>query len=139
MAELAYDERATNFASTNTTLFATTGTGGADPVIAGLDVTVVGTGAAVMVEFFAPGVWQSAGTPVTAYFVVNGAVTAATSQYRNYTAGGVGEGGSMRRRVVLTNGVSYTFKVGVCGYAAGITQVTAGGASAGVIHLRVSD
>lgn len=142
MAELAYDERATNFFTTNTTIFNTA----TSALIGGLEVTVVGTGDPVMVEFFCGSIGHSAGSGVvvTSYFVTNGAVTHATSGYCNWGTS-QGEGGVMRRRMVLADGVSYTFKVGLAGSVAGSTGVYGqytlppSGPSAGVMHLRVTD
>lgn len=144
MTELGFDDRNTSFSTNNITLFATTFTPPVtSPIIGNLEVTVTGTGAPVMVEFYAPGVWNNYPSAVTAYFVVtvNGGtpvVTAALSQYRNYAAT-LGEGGVMRRRLVLTNGSTYKFQVGLNGYGGGITTVTAGNTDAGVIYLRVTD
>lgn len=141
MADFGYDERATNFFTTNTALFATSGAGSANPIIGGLSVTVVGTGDPVWVEFYCPAMGNVSTPIVTSYFVVNGAVSAALGQYRNW-ATGAGEGGLMRRRMVLANGTSYTFEVGLsasAGSSGAYGQVTAGGSSAGVMHLRVSE
>lgn len=142
MAELAYDERAINFFTTNTTIFATSGSGSAYPIITGLSCTVVGTGDPVLVEFYCPAMGHTNGAPVTSYFVTNGAVTHATSNYKNWAVN-QGEGGSMSRRMVLTNGVSYTFEVGLAGWLSGSSgaygQTTSSGSSAGVMFLRVTD
>jgi hypothetical protein len=80
---------------------------------------------------------------VTTYLVVNGAVDSATGQYRIW-ATTQQVGGAMRRRLVLANGVSYTFQVGVSS-ASGISTVsgaTTGGkpdlVTAGVMFLRVA-
>lgn len=141
MTELDYDERAADFNTTNTTLFATTGIGGANPIVGGLSVTFTGTGDPVEVEFYAPGTKHTASAPVTTYFVVNGAVAAATSQYRIWGSSLV-EGGVMRRRFVGAVGTSYTVQVGVTGFSAGIAtvcgQLVVGPAAAGVMHLRVT-
>jgi hypothetical protein len=135
MPELAYDDRATNFFTTNTTVFSTA----AASLIGGLSVTVVGTGDPVEVEFYVPMMTHSASAIITSYFVVNGSVAQATGQYKNWAAA-QGEGGSMRRRLVLENGVSYTYQVGLAGSANGTTaaygQYTLG-ASAGLMYLRV--
>jgi len=138
MTEHAYDERATNFSTTNHTLFDTS----TDSLIGGLECDVVGTGAEVLVEFYAPAMGSTTNAIVTSYLVVNGAVAPGSSQYKNW-ATAQGEGGSMRRRLVLANGVAYNFKVGLsagsgistaCGQAG-----TAPGPQAGVMFLRVTD
>lgn len=138
MTELGYDERGSNFFTTNTAIFSTA----AASLIGGLSVTVVGTGDPVSVEFYAPAVGHTSAAIVTSYFVVNGDITHALSQYKNW-ATGQGEGGTMRRRMVLTNGTSYTIQVGLAGAVAGTTsalgQATFNGESAGVMYLRVTD
>jgi hypothetical protein len=149
MTELAYDERTTPFNTTNNQLFATSGAGGASPVIGGLDITLVGTGQPVEIEFYAPAMGHSAQILVSTYFIVTrdaGApvVEAATSQYKNW-ATAQGEGGTMRRRLVLANGSTYLYQVGVSAPGTGIATVCAqasnGGsppASTGVMHLRAT-
>lgn len=140
MADLAYDERAINWFTTNTTIFNTA----TAAKIGGLSCTVVGTGDPVWVEFFCGSIGHSANAIVTTYFVTNNAVTHATSAYCNWGTS-QGEGGIMRRRMVLTDEVSYTFEVGAAGAAMGSTGIYGqytqppSGPSAGVMYLRVSD
>ena len=144
MTELGYDDRSIDFSTTNTVLFSTA----TAALVGGLEVPVVGTGAAVEVEFFAPQVKHTANLPVSTYLVVNGAVDSATGQYRNWDTAQKA-GGSMSRRLVLTNGVSYTFQVGVstasgiatvCGFVTGGpgSGGSGGPVSAGVMYLRVA-
>lgn len=149
MTELAYAERATNFNTTNTDVFSTAS---ASLIGGALTVTLVGTGDPVNVEFYAPTVVNSVGALATSWFVVNGNVTHALGQYRKWSSTAQGEGGTMVRRMVLTNGVEYTIRVGMAGgfvpqfpigQVSGITtvlgQITVGGKSAGTMHLRVTD
>jgi hypothetical protein len=139
MTELGYDSSTTAFQTTNTTKFSMSA------VIAGLDVTVVGTGAEVDVEFYCPAIANSASLLMTSWFVVTpGANQSTAQQYRNWPASTGGTGGSMRlRHLVLDNGVSYKFEVGLSATGASTTTahgaVTANGKTAGVMFLRVSD
>jgi hypothetical protein len=138
MTELAYKERATNFSTTNTTKLATYST---TATITGLTVTVVGTGAAVEVEFYCPALANPSAL-MTSWFVVTEGTGSTAVHYRNWSASSGGAGGSMRCRMVLLDGVSYTFQVGLSATGGTTTahgSVTVGGATTGVMHLRVSD
>jgi hypothetical protein len=133
MTELGYIERSTNFA------IASTGRK-YDPasVITSLDLTIVGTGAAVEVEFFCPAVANPSAIPTT-WFVVTVAGTATAEQFRQWPASTAGTGGSMRMRKVLANGTSYKFQVGL---SATSGTTTAKGTDSGVdyaaMYLRVT-
>lgn len=109
-SELGYAERTTSDTTTNTSYGSA-----ASNKISGLSVTVTGEGLPVYVEFYCPVVTHSvAGTGVNSVLLINGAVT-----------GGQLDGqldknaSTMRRRVVLTAGTSYTFEVGKYVAAAG--------------------
>lgn len=132
MAELGYIERSTNFTTTNTSKF------DSSTVITSLDVTVVGTGAAVEVEFYCPAVANATGLPTTC-FVVTVSGSKSIEQFRNWPASTGGTGGSMRMRKVLANGVSYTFKVGLSASAGTTTaKGTEAGAEYAAMFLRVT-
>lgn len=126
--ELGYAELTADFTSTNTSFTNTTDGPGAGGVIPGaFQVTVVGKGKPVEVEFYAPQVRHStAGQWVGAYLLVNGAA----QPDGQLAIGGspvntVGRVLVLKRRLVLADGVSYTFKVGIMGGAAGTSTVTA--------------
>lgn len=139
MTELAYDERTTAFTTTNTTKFSTA----TAAIISGLDVTVVGTGAAVEVEFYCPALANSASLLMSSWFVVtiNGATTSTVEHYRNWPASTGGTGGSMRRRMVIPNGDSYKFEVGLSATGASTTTAkgsdTVGSVTTGAMSLRI--
>jgi|GEM_PF-5842404 len=84
--------------------------------ISGLSVTVIGTGRPVDVEFYCPSVTHSvANTNVSVFIAVNGSGTDAKAQWGGVSAPGTGAGGgpalTIKRRITLTDGVSYTFTV----------------------------
>lgn len=122
--QLGYAEQIANFVTTNTSAASTL----AASTVTSLSVTVEGTGAPVEVEFFAPAVYHSvADTAITAYLIVNDTVGGATG------AAGVASSPSatsgrligFNRRIVLADGVSYTFTVGLAGAVAGLTNLVA--------------
>lgn len=130
-SELGYAERTSSFTTTNTSLWSTA----AASVVGSLSVTVTGTGRPVDVEFYCPAMGHTAGAIVTSYLIVNGATNDARSQYKNWAIN-FGEGGEMKRRLVLANGTSYTFTVGISANAAGTSTVT--GSTSAPTHLAVT-
>lgn len=128
-AEMGYAERTTNFTTTNTAYGSTAGTS----LVGGLSVTVVGEGRPVDLEVVAI-VQTTTAAParVGMYFLTNGGTTDPGGGHLATVAPGttnVGVTLNMRKRTpVLTNGVSYTFTVGLYGSAAGTHQVTASSA-----------
>jgi hypothetical protein len=133
--ELAYAERATDFTTTNTnaTSVAETAT------IGMLSTTVYGTGEPVEVEFFSGLVKHSVvNTTVMIYFIVNGIAAGPDGQYAAVQSINSTQGRTliMKRRLVLTDGVAYTFQVGVVGGAAGTSTI--GGTAAAPTYLSVT-
>jgi hypothetical protein len=104
--EIGYSERTTSATSTQTVPNAT-GT------ISGLSVTVTGAGRAVDVRFAAALAWQSTANKLvfTSLMVNGGAGGAAHGSVSTLTTTGPGQ--TWTRRMVLTDGVSYTFTVAV--------------------------
>lgn len=136
MTELAYDERSTDYATTNTTKLSTTA-----GIITGLSATYEGTGDPVVVEFSCPGMANSSAL-MTSWFVVTSGTADTAVHYRNWSASSGGAGGAMRCRMVLVDGVSYTFQVGLSATSGTTTAkgaVTVGGTTTGVMYLRVTD
>lgn len=123
--EMGYAERTTS--PTNNTQTAP----GANALIPGLVVTVVGKGRPVDIEFLAQSAAHSvANTPMVFYLEVNGSVTAAEAGSvvvaSASTNVALGRAVVLRRRAVLTDGVSYTFKAGMYGTVAGTTAINTG-------------
>lgn len=121
-AELTSDFTTTNISTTNVSEALN---GGCIPLFS---VTVVGTGHAVDVEFYAPQVRHSVATQwVAGYFIVNGVAQGATGQTSMTSAQTATVGRPLRvsRPFVLEDGVSYTFKVGIAGGGAGTSTVDA--------------
>lgn len=116
--EQGYAQVTSTKTSTNTTAFT-------NDLISGLSVTVVGRGRPVVVEFFCQAVRHSvANNWVLAGLVVNGVADVYTgivspSTTINQTLA------PLLRRLVLTDGVSYTFEVGVQTQAATATLTAA--------------
>lgn len=136
MTELGYDERDTDFSTTNTTKLSTTA-----GIITDLSVAVVGADEPVVVEFYAPGMANSSNL-MTSWFVVSYGTAETAVGYRNWSASTGGAGGVMRLRMQLLGGVTYTFKVGISATAGTTTArgaVTVGGVTTGAMHLRVTD
>lgn len=137
MTELGYDERDTDYATSNTTKLSTSA-----GIITDLSVAVVGADEAVMVEFYCPAMANSSAL-TTSWFVVTAGTSTSAAHYRNWSASSGGAGGVMRYRVELLGGVTYTFKVGLSVSAASTTTakgaVTVGGLTTGVMYLRVTD
>jgi hypothetical protein len=142
MTELAYDDRNTDFSTSNTTKLVTTN---ADPnapaIIPGLSVSEVGAGDPVVVEFSCPAMANTSAL-MTSWFVVTAGAATTAVHYRNWSASSGGAGGAMRCRMVLLDGVSYTFKVGLSATSGTTTArgaVTVGGVTTGVMYLRLTD
>lgn len=119
--ELGYAERTTTHTTT-----ATTAAGAAD--ISGLSVTVTGTGRPVEANFYTSSVTHSvANSNVSAFISVNGAVGGSLGQFGGQsspsTTAGLGDALNLTRRVVLTDGVSYTFTVRVFSLVAGTSSI----------------
>lgn len=140
MAELDYDDRTGNYTTANTTKLSTSSAA----IIDNLEASVAGTGQTVEVEFYAPAIGNSASLVVTSWFVVNttGGIDSTVEQFRQWPASSGGTGGSMRARMVLTNGVTYTFKVGLSATGASTTtaygSLTVGSVTTGAMFLRVT-
>lgn len=138
-AELAYAELEADFTTTNTTNTSVVDGPGAGGVIPSLTVgPIVGAGRAVSIDFHAPQVRHTtAGGFVNAYLIVNGVANGTDGQnsLSDSPATNIGRELTMHRRLVLTNGVSYTFKVGIQGGLAG--TVTLDGADGTAISLSV--
>lgn len=121
-AEMGYSERTTIFTTTNTTAGSLAGTA----IVTGLSVTVIGEGRAVEVEFNSIMQHSVANSGSATYLVVNGSYSAAPGGHLAAVQGGATGSGrtlSMKKRIVLTNGVSYTFTIGVYGVQAGTVSV----------------
>lgn len=125
-SEMAYSERTTSFTTTNTTLIsATLG------IVTGMQVSVVGEGRAVDFEFEASMQHTVANTFTAAWLIANvaSAGNSVTTSPGGYV-GGVSHQATgstriihMKRRMVLTAGVSYVVQVGVGGGTAGTTTL----------------
>jgi hypothetical protein len=136
MTELAYIERTDSFTTTNTAKLSTTAV-----IDNSFDRTVVGTGAAVVLEFYCPAMANSSSL-VTSWFVQTVAGVKTAQGYRNWSASSGGAGGSMRLRMVLANGVSYKFEVGLSATAGTTTangSAVWNGPPTGAMFLRVTD
>lgn len=120
--ELGYAERTTNYSNTQTAV-------GASALITGLTFDIVGQGRPIDYEFNAPSNFHSvANTPLTFYVAVNGDAVGTRSHSGTVSSPGTTSPGRnicLRRRVVLDDGVTYTFTVGVFGGAAGTNNVRA--------------
>lgn len=129
--ELAYAELTSDFTTTNTSLTNVTDGPGAGGVIPGAfnSGAIIGAGRPVDVEFYAPQVRHAttAGQWVGAYLIVNGVAQGADGQLATVSSPTttVGRALVMKRRLVLEDGESYTFKVGILGGSAGTSTVTA--------------
>lgn len=120
--ELAYAETFAPFATTNTNPASTAN------YMTALSKTIVGTGRAVVVEFFAPAAYHSvANTQVGAVLMVNDDALSPRSQLTGETSpvtnGGPGIG--FTRRIQLLAGVSYKLDVNIWGAAAGTSNIVA--------------
>lgn len=116
--EIGYAERTTSATSTQTVPNAT-GT------ISGLSVTVVGSGRAVDIRFACALSWASvANKQVFTSLMVNGGATGAACS-ENSVLTNTGPGQDFTRRMVLTDGVSYTFTVALYTEVASGATVTA--------------
>lgn len=116
-AELAYSERLTSFYTNN--LAIGTVVASAKP---GLVCQVVGRGRPVDIEFFAGLVHSVANAGVIVCLIVNGnPALVAPSLIGVFTTPGTssGEGSFLKRRMILTKGVSYTFEIMLAGALAG--------------------
>lgn len=137
-AELGYAELEADFTTTNTSNLNVTDGPGAGGVIPGFSVTVVGTGRAVSIHFHAPQVRHTTASAfVNAYLVINGVANGGDGQNSlgDSPATNIGRELTMIRRLVLTNGVSYTFKIGIQGGIAGTATID--GADGTAISLQV--
>lgn len=117
--ELGYVERTSNFTTTATTA-------GAGSIIPTFSVTVVGQGRPVDFECYLPQVFHSvANTAVLCYLTITTGGVAANVPYTSISSArtDAGEAVILRRRRILTAGVSYTATVNVYGLAAGTTTV----------------
>jgi hypothetical protein len=111
-AELGFAERTTNFTTTATATL----TGD----ITGLSITVIGTGQPVDVAVYLPSVRHSvANTTVAGYLSVNGVTTGGQTSGTSSPSTTEGRTAYLKRRMVLTDTVSYTFQAGLFGAAAG--------------------
>lgn len=120
--EIGYDE------VVSTTTYTATAAG--SQMVPGLSITVVGTGRPVDVEFFAPSVRHSvASTDVSAGIRANGSGLVAESQLGTVSSPSTTVGRSLyvKERVVLADGVSYTFDVTIWSGAAGTATLVAAG------------
>lgn len=136
MTEYGYDERTTDYATTNTTKLSTSA-----GIITDLSFTFEGTGDPVLVEFFAPGMANSSNLMTSWFLVTEGTATTPVG-YRNWSASTGGAGGVMRLRMATLDGVSYTLQVGLSATAGTTTArgaVTVGGVTTGAMYLRVTD
>lgn len=122
--ELGYAER-----STSATTTATSAAGAADITTFSVG-PIVGKGRPVEVEFYASSITHStANANVSVFISVNGAVGGSLGQFGGQsspsTTAGLGDALHISRRVVLTDGVSYTFTVRVFSLTAGTSTVYA--------------
>lgn len=107
--ELGYAERTTNDTTTNTSLV---DADLAANTIGGLTFTVTGDGNPVDVEFRCSGAYHStANTRVNAVLLVNGSSVNGDLGAADSPSTSGGPSLSFKRRLVLTDGVSYTFEV----------------------------
>lgn len=106
----------------------TTATAAGTYIVPGLSMILEGTGRPVDVEMFFPQIYHSvADTQVYAAFIANGVVSTIRTQVAATVSPSTARGPSVygRRRMILDDGVSYTFTVSVWGQAAGTTSVFA--------------
>ena len=123
-SEMAYDETTALWTTTNTTLY----NNASSAKITGLSVTVTGEGQPVDVVVNLPLVKHSASALCIAYLMCNGSATAPGGGFYSQTVNASnGRTIFWMQRVVLTNGVSYTFEVGMQA-AAGTTTLEPGAA-----------
>lgn len=112
--EIGYAERATQFTSTQV---AANATGAITSLSVGSSGIIVGTGRAVDIRFACPAVWSStANKQILVTLGVNGTYGGVTA-VRYSPATTFGPSLEFTRRLVLTNGVSYTFTVALYGEA----------------------
>lgn len=106
--ELGYAERTTNDTTTNTAYASSPSN-----KISGMSVTVVGTGQPVEIEFYCPQVYHSvANTVVSAELLIGGALAGGQFASENSPSTAAGPFLTIKRRLILTAGTSYTFEVG---------------------------
>jgi hypothetical protein len=122
-ANLGSSKRTTTATTSNTSTASTT-------PITGISITVVGKGKPVDVRFFASQGYHSvANTLVIPYLIVNGVALPATTGQSGVTQSTLTTSGPsvffVASNIVLTDGVSYTFEVGLAGGAAGTTALFA--------------
>lgn len=117
--ELAYDERTTTFTTTNTSI----GSTAAASKVTGLSISVVGTGRPVRIDFQASVHHSVASTAVFPYILRDGVYVRLGSVSSPQT--GTGRTLYFFSREVLTDGVTYTYEVGVAGGAAGTSTLSA--------------
>lgn len=126
--ELGYAERASNFTTTNTSSSSVA----AGSKVTSLLVTVTGQGRPVDVEFYSPSIHHStAAQVITVYLVVNGVAQSTTlgqSAFISSPVNTLGRAVILKRRLVLTEAVEYTFEVGLAGASAGTVTLTASAA-----------
>ena len=108
VVEVGYAERTDPFSVTPGAAYSTTGN------IPGLMVQIVGSGRPVEVEFFAPGLYaSSAYIPVMPYVTVNGDTTTGVSATTRSAVTTDGMPYIIKRRIILDDGVTYTFQAGL--------------------------
>jgi hypothetical protein len=126
--EMDYSERIISFTTTNTVFGSVAGAA----KIGGILCEVTGLGRPVDIEFFAPNIYHSvANTLVQYYLIVDGASFTTNGQIGAAFSPSItiGPDGIMKRRIVLDEGVDYTFEVGVSGAAAGTCTLDANAAA----------
>lgn len=119
--EIGYAERTTSHTTTVTSAASATD-------ITGLSVTVTGKGRPVEVNFYTSSVTHSvANSNVSVFISGNGAVGGSLGQFGGQsspsTTAGLGDAINVTRRVVLTDGVSYTFTVRVFSLTVGTSTI----------------
>lgn len=116
--ELGFAERFTDFVANNTSASNVT-----TAKIDSFSATVTGRGRPVSIEFYAPQARHAtAAAFVVAYLIVNGVAQVDNQSQNAVISSPVNATGRvlyMRRRMVLTEDVEYTFEVGVFGQVAG--------------------
>lgn len=121
--EMAYAERSTSFTTTNVNLYAT---GAA--LIGGMGVTVIGEGKPVEILVELSAVYSNQlNNTVGAYILSNSQSATSPGGYVGFISTGPANEQSsltLRRRAVLTDGVSYTFVVGMYGVRVGTVGLT---------------
>jgi hypothetical protein len=124
--EIAYAERSTTYTNTQTAA-------GASAIISGLTINVPGNDRPVDIVFYAPNVWHSvANTLVTAYLSKDGAGLSVNGNIGSASSAATTAGTMLyvHRRIVIPDGETWQYQVGIFGAAAGTNNV---GASANAV------